>query len=62
MTLLQVINVGTRVMTAVTLAWFPKSSSNFLLAMGGLDNQIHLYAGSLTDRYVEVSADPCNSL
>ena len=47
-TMLQSINVGTKVMVAVTLSALPGSSTSFLMAMGGLDEQVHLYVGDLT--------------
>lgn len=47
-TMLQSINVGTKVMVAVTLTCLPGTSETFLMAMAGLDNQVHLYVGTLT--------------
>jgi hypothetical protein len=47
-TMLQSINVGTKVMVAVTLTCLPGSSDTYLMAMAGLDNQVHLYVGALT--------------
>lgn len=47
-TMLQSINVGAKVMVAVTLSSLPGSSTSFLMAMGGLDQQVHLYVGGLT--------------
>lgn len=46
--LVQSVNVGSKVMVAVTLSCLPDSSDTFLLAMGGLDNQVHLYVGAST--------------
>ncbi|KAJ7525449.1 hypothetical protein O6H91_17G051700 [Diphasiastrum complanatum] len=50
--LLQSINVGVRVMVAVTLAFLPRNSEYIILAMGGLDNQIHLYVGTALGQFV----------
>lgn len=47
-TMLQSISVGTKVMVAVTLSSLPGSYTSFLMAVGGLDQQVHLYVGSLT--------------
>lgn len=47
-TLLQSINVGTKVMVAVTLSSLPGSSTSYLMAVGGLDSQVHLYVGGVT--------------
>jgi hypothetical protein len=46
--MLQSINVGTKVMVAATLSSLPGSSTSFLMAVGGLDQQVHLYVGGLT--------------
>ncbi|KAG0608058.1 hypothetical protein M758_8G074700 [Ceratodon purpureus] len=53
-TMLQSINVGTKVMVAVTLSALPGSSTSFLMAMGGLDEQVHLYVGDLTGQFKSV--------
>lgn len=56
-TMLQSINVGTKVMVAVTLTCLPGSSDTYLMAMAGLDNQVHLYVGALTGQvsYIALS-------
>lgn len=47
-TLLQTIDVGTKVMVSVTLSSLPGSSTSYVMAMGGLDSQVHLYVGTAT--------------
>lgn len=49
--------VGAKAMVAISLAELPGSSGQIVLAMGGLDNKIHLYCG---DRTGKVSYAPFN--
>lgn len=37
--------VGSKPMVALSLAELPGNTGHFVLAMGGLDNKIHLYSG-----------------
>lgn len=53
-TLLQSINVGTKVMVAVTLSSLPGSSTSYLMAVGGLDSQVHLYVGGVTGQVLSL--------
>ncbi|XP_031477273.1 elongator complex protein 2 [Nymphaea colorata] len=45
MTCLDSISVGMRPMVALSLASLPENPGQLVLAMGGLDNKIHLYSG-----------------
>lgn len=38
-------SVGTKSVVAISLAELPGSSGQIVLAMGGLDNKIHLHCG-----------------
>lgn len=40
--------VGSKSMVALSLAELPGNASHMVLAMGGLDNKIHLYYGKRT--------------
>lgn len=42
--------VGTKPMVALALAELPGNCGHIVLAMGGLDNKIHLYCGERTGR------------
>lgn len=41
-------------MVALSLAELPGSAGNLLLAMGGLDNKIHLYCGERTGKVCSI--------
>lgn len=41
-------------MVALSLAELPGSTGNLLLAMGGLDNKIHLYCGERTGKVCSI--------
>lgn len=40
--------IGSKTMVALSLAELPGNGGHFVLAMGGLDNKIHLYCGQRT--------------
>ncbi|KAA8529106.1 hypothetical protein F0562_034095 [Nyssa sinensis] len=44
--------VGSKPMVALSLAELPGSTGHIVLAMGGLDNKIHLYCGERTGKFV----------
>lgn len=46
--LLDTLLVGSKSMVALSLAELPGNASHMVLAMGGLDNKIHLYCGKRT--------------
>lgn len=43
-------SVGSKSMVALSMAELPGDSRQFVLAMGGLDNKIHLYCGGRTGK------------
>lgn len=43
-------SVGSKSMVALSLAELPGNSGQIVLAMGGLDNKIHLYCGGRTGK------------
>jgi elongator complex protein 2 len=43
---LQTIHVGTRIMVSLALAELPGNVADWILAMEGLDNKIHLYVNT----------------
>lgn len=47
---LKSLYVGSKPMVALSLAELPGSTGHLLLAMGGLDNKIHLYCGERTGK------------
>ncbi|OIW06952.1 hypothetical protein TanjilG_18340 [Lupinus angustifolius] len=47
------ISVGSKSMVALSLAELPRSNVQLVLAMGGLDNKIHLYCGRRTGKLVQ---------
>ncbi|KAK6931542.1 WD40 repeat [Dillenia turbinata] len=47
---LESITVGSRTMVALSLAELHGSSKHLILAMGGLDNKVHLYCGERTGK------------
>ncbi|OAE19684.1 hypothetical protein AXG93_1847s1490 [Marchantia polymorpha subsp. ruderalis] len=51
---LQLISVGSKTMVATSLTALPDSQDAFLLAMGGLDNQVHFYAGTSKGQFILV--------
>lgn len=51
---LESLYVGSKPMVALSLAELPGSTGNLLLAMGGLDNKIHLYCGERTGKVCSI--------
>lgn len=51
--LLDSLMVGSKSMVALSLAELPGNVSHMVLAMGGLDNKIHLYCGKRTGEFVK---------
>lgn len=49
---LETLFVGSKPMVALSLAELPGNSGHMVLAMGGLDNKIHLYCGERTGKFV----------
>ncbi|KAF7808839.1 elongator complex protein 2 [Senna tora] len=49
---LESFTVGTKSMVALSLAELPGNNGQIVLAMGGLDNKIHLYCGGRTGKFV----------
>ncbi|XP_057481301.1 elongator complex protein 2-like isoform X1 [Actinidia eriantha] len=49
---LESIFVGPKAMVALSLAELPGSSGRLALAMGGLDNKIHIYCGERTGKFL----------
>ena len=47
---LQSLFVGSKPMVALSLMELPGSDGRIVLAMGGLDNKIHLYSGERTGK------------
>ncbi|XP_047181257.1 elongator complex protein 2 isoform X1 [Vigna umbellata] len=45
-------SIGSKSMVALSLAELPGDSGNIVLAMGGLDNKVHLYCGGRTGKLV----------
>ncbi|CAL0316407.1 unnamed protein product [Lupinus luteus] len=45
-------SVGSKSMVALSLAELPGNSEQIVIAMGGLDNKIHLYCGGRTGKFV----------
>lgn len=43
-------SVGSKPMVALSLAELPGNNGRIVLAMGGLDNKIHLYCGGMTEK------------
>ncbi|KAK9118606.1 hypothetical protein Scep_016699 [Stephania cephalantha] len=50
------LSLGSKPMVALSLAELPGSTGNMVLAMGGLDNQIHLYCGDRTGKFIHSCA------
>ncbi|KAL8142019.1 hypothetical protein V2J09_015051 [Rumex salicifolius] len=46
------LSVGKKPMVALSLAELPDNAGHLILAMGGLDNKIHLYCGERTGKFV----------
>ncbi|OVA15334.1 WD40 repeat [Macleaya cordata] len=44
--------LGSKSMVALSLAELPGASGHILIAMGGLDNKVHLYCGERTGKFV----------
>ncbi|KAM0953126.1 putative transcription factor WD40-like family [Dioscorea sansibarensis] len=51
-TLLESLSVGPKPMVALSLAELPGDPEHVILAMGGLDNKIHIYSGDKTGKLV----------
>ncbi|GAB2297006.1 Elongator subunit elp2 [Dionaea muscipula] len=49
---IQSFSVGSKSMVALSLAELPGNPGHMILAMGGLDNKIHLYSGETTGKFV----------
>ncbi|KAH9795029.1 elongator complex protein 2 [Citrus sinensis] len=49
---LESLFVGSKAMVALSLAELPGNTDHLVLAMGGLDNKIHLYCGQRTGKFV----------
>ncbi|KAG6757723.1 hypothetical protein POTOM_038045 [Populus tomentosa] len=49
---LETLFVGSKPMVALSLAELPGHSGHMVLAIGGLDNKIHLYCGERTGKFV----------
>lgn len=47
---LECLSVGSKPMVALALAELPGNTEHLVLAMGGLDNKIHLYCGERTGK------------
>ncbi|CAN1311759.1 Elongator complex protein 2 [Linum perenne] len=46
------LSVGSKPMVALSLAELPGSSEHIVLAMGGLDNKIHVYCGQKAGKFI----------
>lgn len=49
---LESLFVGSKPMVALSLAKLPGNTGHIVLAMGGLDNKVHLYSGERTGKFV----------
>lgn len=49
---LETLFVGSKPMVALSLAELPGNTGHLVLAMGGLDNKIHLYCGERTGKFL----------
>ncbi|XP_052187549.1 elongator complex protein 2 [Diospyros lotus] len=49
---LDTLSVGPKPMVTLSIAELPGTTGHFLLAMGGLDNKIHLFCGERTGKFV----------
>ncbi|XP_057962686.1 elongator complex protein 2 [Malania oleifera] len=49
---LESLSVGSKAMVALSLAELPGNTGHIVLAMGGLDNKVHLYTGDRTGKFV----------
>lgn len=49
---LESLFVGSKAMVALSLAELPGNTDHLVLAMGGLDNKVHLYCGQKTGKFV----------
>nr|ATB19569.1 putative ATELP2 [Cupressus duclouxiana] len=52
LSMLQTIHVGTRTMVSLALAELPGNAADWILAMGGLDNKVHLYVSERKGKFV----------
>lgn len=55
---LETLFVGSKPMVALSLAELPGNSGHMVLAMGGLDNKIHLYCGERTGKVTNSESKP----
>lgn len=53
---LQSMSVGYKPMVAISIAELPGNSGGIVIAMGGLDNKVHLYYGERTGSVNIISA------
>lgn len=53
-TLLESLSVGPKPMVALSLTGLPGDLGHVILAMGGLDNKIHIYSGDKTGKVCEM--------
>ncbi|KAL2934608.1 Elongator complex protein 2 [Bienertia sinuspersici] len=51
---LESLSVGSKPMVALALAELPDNTGHIVLAMGGLDNKIHLYCGERTGKFFRI--------
>ncbi|KAL4574487.1 hypothetical protein LXL04_021319 [Taraxacum kok-saghyz] len=51
-TCLDSLSTGLKPMVTLSLAELPGNPAHFILAMGGLDNKVHLYCGDSTGKFV----------
>lgn len=51
---LESLFVGSKSMVTLSLAELPGNGSHIVLAMGGLDNKVHVYCGERTGKFVHV--------
>lgn len=47
------IAVGSKSMVALSMAELPGNAGQVVLAMGGLDNKVHLYCGSMSGKVLQ---------
>ncbi|KAK9750430.1 hypothetical protein RND81_02G196400 [Saponaria officinalis] len=49
---LDALSIGSKTMVALALAELPGNTGHLVLAMGGLDNKVHLYCGERTGKFL----------
>lgn len=57
---LESLFVGSKAMVALSLAELPGNTDHLVLAMGGLDNKIHLYCGQRTGKVSNFKLRNCH--